>query len=240
MTIDGVDAMPVERALTKSELAYQVVRRRVLSGEYPPGFIINQLLVASSLGLSTTPLREALRRLNSEGLVEIDAHHNARVASLSKTEARELREIRKALDPAAAGLAAIHRTDTDMAILRSTASDLQPISGNKFSEALLAHRAFHAAVYRASHNSLMIEMLEVLWDKVDRYLRLGLTLTADSNNLTADSSNERLRDYHEHFRLVEAIEARQPDVATMIMRQHKIESSLGERALDTLRPDRDE
>jgi DNA-binding GntR family transcriptional regulator len=97
---------PVELYATKSDFAYRRVREMILSGELEPGGVINQAILAREIGISTTPLREALRRLKQQGLVELDAHRDARVTELSAEEARDLLEVRRSLDPLAASLAA--------------------------------------------------------------------------------------------------------------------------------------
>ncbi len=75
---------------TKSDLAYTRVRELILSGALAPGAVLPQAALAQQIGISTTPLREALRRLKQEGLVELDAHRDARVRPLDATEARDL------------------------------------------------------------------------------------------------------------------------------------------------------
>ena len=75
---------------TKSDAAYAEIRRRILAGELAPGSVLDQYLLSDSMGMSITPLREALRRLRGEGLIDIDVHKNTRVTPLSATEAREL------------------------------------------------------------------------------------------------------------------------------------------------------
>src|SRR5829696_7666000 len=105
---------PAGLYLTKSDYAYTRLRDGVLSGEFAPGTVLNQANLAKTIGISTTPLREALRRLKSEGLVELDAHRDARVAPLTAEEARDLLEVRRSLDPLAAGLAAQRRTTADI------------------------------------------------------------------------------------------------------------------------------
>ena len=64
---------------TKSDAAYAEVRRRILAGELAPGSVLDQYQLSDSMGMSITPLREALRRLRGEGLIDIDVHKNTRV-----------------------------------------------------------------------------------------------------------------------------------------------------------------
>src|SRR3954466_15893445 len=94
---------------TKGDLAYARVRELILSGELGPGTVLPQASLAAAIGMSTTPLREGLRRLAQEGLVDLDAHRDARVRPLDATEARDLLELRGTLDPMAARLAAERR-----------------------------------------------------------------------------------------------------------------------------------
>jgi DNA-binding GntR family transcriptional regulator len=209
----------------KSDLAYARVRELILSGALPPGSALNQAGLAATLGLSTTPLREALRRLKEQGLVELDAHRDARVAPLDAAEARDLLELRRSLDPLAAGLAAQRRTAADIVELRASLGGLESLPSDPSPAQLSTHRRFHAAVYRASHNTLLVETLDGLWDKSDRYRRHALELER--------SEEERQRRAEEHRLLVETILDRDGAAATELMQRH-VEESLGARAVRRL------
>src|SRR3954452_25563842 len=119
---------PAEPFATKSDLGYTQVRDLILSGELQPGAVLPQATLARTIGMSTTPLREALRRLKQEGLVELDAHRDARVAALDATEAREMLELRQELDPLAASLAAQRRSEADLADVRAALDGLEALS----------------------------------------------------------------------------------------------------------------
>jgi DNA-binding GntR family transcriptional regulator len=213
--------------LTKSDAAYAEVRRRILSGELAPGSVLAQYELAESLAMSITPLREALRRLKGEGLIELDVHRDARVAPLHASEARELFEIRMALDPLAAELAAQRRTDADIAALREAAGSLLPVTRKWGEEALVAHHAFHRALYRASHNHNLIAMLDSLWDKSDRYRRMGLELPP--------GEEPRLRDHTDHEKMMTLVIDGDADAVGRLMRDH-IRLSLTAAAIDALAP----
>jgi DNA-binding GntR family transcriptional regulator len=215
-------SQPAELFETKSDYAYRQVRDRILSGELQPGAVIQQRELASRIGISTTPLREALRRLKSEGLVELDAHRDARISPLRAEEARDLLELRKSLDPLAAGLAAQRRTNADIQAIRSALARLEPLPTPPAIGQLVAHRNFHAAVYRASHNDLLIDALEGLWDKADRYRRLALQ--------SERTQAARNRKAHEHQLLADHIAAGESDAAASLMEAH-IDTSLGAAAV---------
>ena len=214
--------------MTKSEAAYQLLRDRILSGELAPGQVLQQRELAATLGISTTPLREALRRLMTEGLVDLDSHRDARITELRAEQARDLLELRAALDPLAAALAAERRTSDDLAAMRAALEALEPLSTGTTVEQLGVHRRFHRAVYAAGHNPLLVASLEQLWDQSDRY-RLLVLSTGDR---AADGPGAG-DTAHEHRALVAAIADRDGETAAAIMRDH-IGSSLGARALRQL------
>ncbi|WNV74042.1 GntR family transcriptional regulator [Geodermatophilus sp. DSM 44513] len=214
-----------EPGSTKGELAYARVRELVLSGELAPGAVVNQATLARRIGVSTTPLREALRRLAQQGLVELGAHRDARVAPLDAGEARDLVELRQDLDPFAAGLAAQRRTAADLAAMADGLARLESLSDDPSPGQLAGHRRFHAAVYRASHNALLVATLDGLWDKTDRYRRHALR--------TGRSDTERARRAEEHRLLFELVQDRDAAGAAELMRRH-VETSLAARAAGSL------
>lgn len=210
---------------TKSEFAYAEVRNKIITYEYEPGAVINQAMLAQELGISTTPLREALRRLESERLVELGAHRDARVTQLSAEEARDLLEMRRALDPLAVALAAERRSATDIQRIRAAFEGLRPLPDRPTVADLVAHRTFHRALYAASHNEYLIVTLDGLWDKADRYRQAGLREKRDQS--------ERDTTAAEHEAMLAAVLAGDSATAEDVMRTH-IRGSLGAKALSHL------
>jgi DNA-binding GntR family transcriptional regulator len=212
---------PAELYATKSDFAYTRVREQILSGELVPGSVINQAVLAREIGISTTPLREALRRLMQQGLVELDAHRDARVTQLDAEEARDLLEVRLSLDPLAASLAAGRRTRQDLAEMRAGLDGLHALPSNPTMSQLMGHRRFHTAVYRASHNARLIAMLDGLWDTSDRYRRHGLQVER--------TPEERATKADEHQLLFQAVVDGDAETAGGVMRAH-IQTSLGAKS----------
>ena len=171
---------------SKGTLAYSELRQLVLSGSLAPGSRISQYDLADKMQMSITPVREAIRRLSSEGLIVMDTHRDSRVADMSASEARELLEVRLSLEPSATELAAYRRTEADIEAMRMTAEKLLPVTKVWGEDAITAHRDFHRAVYTASHNASMIKLLDDLWDKSDRYRRVGLELPSGDEPRTID------------------------------------------------------
>lgn len=211
---------------TKNDYAYTEIRRRILLGELAAGTAIPQAVIAAELGLSTTPLREAIRRLSAEGLVEVTAHRDARVTPVTVEEARHLYEVREHLDPLATRLAAQRRTDSEVVEIERRLEALSPLHATSDLDGLLAHRAFHRAIYHAGHNPILSTTLDQLWDKADRYRVVTL-------QHSAASTSDRERVAAEHQALYEAVRDQREDDACDVMRSH-IRHSLGRRAVELL------
>ncbi|MBE2999642.1 GntR family transcriptional regulator [Nocardiopsis sp. HNM0947] len=213
---------------TKAGYAYEQVRRRIMAGALESGQTLPLGQLTEEFGVSMTPMREALRRLDAEGLVVIDVHRNARVAALSAEEAVHLFELREKLDPMAASLAAERRSKADSEHIRATLDRMQPLEDEHDLDALAAHRDFHRAVYRASRNPLLIETLEGLWDKADRYRQLGIASLRDDED-------DRARVHREHTAIAEAVIGGDAETAEQEMLAH-VRGSLGRRAIGVLDP----
>lgn len=207
---------PASTRSSKGNLAYEELRRLVLSGALPAGSRVAQYELADSLRMSITPLREAIRRLSSEGLMEVDIHRNVRVARMSAAEARELFEVRLSLEPAAVELAAARRTQEDVEVMRAAAARLLPVTRRWGEEAILAHHEFHRALYLASHNQAMIKILDDLWDKSDRYRRLGVELPP--------GDEPRTTDHRQHHEMLELVLAGDGVAAARLARTHILNS----------------
>src|SRR6476660_3222116 len=102
-------------AVTKAEAVYIETRSRILKGTLAPGSAVNQETLAADLGVSITPLREALRRLEMEGLIRLEAHRTMIITPLTSQELHEMYASRMELDPLAAGLAAGSASETELA-----------------------------------------------------------------------------------------------------------------------------
>lgn len=184
--------------------------------------MLNQYEVAGQLGVSITPLREAVRRLSGEGWIQIDSRRNARVASLDLDEARDLLELRRILEPEAAGLAAERRDESDVAELSAAVDALLPVNREWGEDALARHARFHQALYRASHNAALTRMLDDVWVRSDRYRRHGLSMP--------EGAEPRTRDRDDHRKIAEAVIAGEREKAVALVQSH-IDNSLSAAAL---------
>jgi DNA-binding GntR family transcriptional regulator len=164
---------PAPLAYTKSQAAYISLRARILRGTITPGATLNQENLAAELRVSTTPLREALQRLEAEGLVKLAAHREVVVSPLSVRDIHEIFDVRLQLDPYAGQLTAEMATDAQ---LRAIQSLVPPAKYAGPGDPLVQNRNFHRAIYTCSGNKLLADTLDSLWDKTDRYRRILLDM----------------------------------------------------------------
>ncbi len=165
MSAEMMESLPL-RVATKAEAVYLELRARILDGSYEPASTLNQEALAAKLGLSITPLREALRRLEAEGLVHLEAHRTMTIAPLTRRELNELYAVRLHLDPLAASLAAEHAGEAQLDQIRRLAGERAEHTPRAQLE---ANRIFHRAVYAASGNLVLTQVLDQLWNRTDRY-----------------------------------------------------------------------
>lgn len=201
------------QAMTKTELAYVRLRQQILEGELAPGQALDQETLASSLGLSTTPVREALRRLESEHLVVNQAHRDTVVAPLSFRMLQEVYSVRLSLDPLAAAFAASQATAEERDLMQAL-SEQALDQGDEVAH-LHLNRRLHRTIYAASGNSILVQLLDQLWDMSDRYRLITL-----KDNAVIKSAKE------EHAAIVRAVRGNKPELASKLMREH-VADSLG-------------
>ena len=206
---------------TKSDYAYLQLRKLIVSGVLSPGSTINQDQLSTDLGVSTTPIREALRRLSAENFVVIDAHRDTRVVGLSESEARDLLEVRTTLEVLAIRLACERATTEDLITLEHLFSQMSHRDYRLTDNALNAHRQFHHAIHLASQNQALHAALVRIYNQCDRYVRFGLE---------ASRASAVTDDFSEHERFIELIRDRDSQSAEELMLSHVQNSLLG-RAL---------
>ena len=197
------------RADSVVDLAYERIRTMVVDGEIPPGARLGQVELAEQLGISRTPVREALRRLTGEGLAEFEPNRGFRAASPGLDDVLRRLELRSLLEPGIARLAAARRTDEDLArlagaIAREDAATSRVVAHD-------ASRDFHLAVATATGNPELVAVLASMW-----IVEIGRRLLA----ARATSAAWKDTDVAEHRAITAAIEARDGDRAAALMASH--------------------
>ncbi|MCU1406358.1 MAG: GntR family transcriptional regulator [Glaciihabitans sp.] len=210
--------MPDGNALV-DDLAARI-REKIMSGEIPIGAPLRQAELAEAFGISRTPVREALRQLQSGGLIEVVPNRGAVVRVPVPWEVREVYEIRAELE-ALAARRSVERLDppkiaelravNDRMYQRSLAAAAAGTTGSPFANNDGSNDAFHTLVYEASGNTRLARMLAEINDAFPRNV---------SALVLIDNPRHRDENFAEHRELVDALEAGDADKAANIMRSH--------------------
>ena len=193
---------------SRSEAAYDLLRAGVMDGVLLPGQRLREVDVADWLGMSRTPVREAFRRLERDGLITFVPHKGMTVTVLDHGAIMELYRMREVLEGTAASLAAQHATDAEIDVLRDMLGQESPLEGD--TKALAAHNvSFHNTIYAAAHNRYLLRSLNGLRDSM---ALLGETTYSVPGRIETA--------LNEHQGVLDAISRRDPALADKAMRAH--------------------
>jgi DNA-binding GntR family transcriptional regulator len=205
------------------------LREAIFSGQFKPGEWLRQLRVAEQLGVSEIPVREALKKLAAEGLIEYMPYRGMRVREYSVDDVGDIYKIRAFLEGMAACVAAEHITADELVELRALATEME---GRLTQEDLAEHRElnrrFHELVFTASRRAYLIHELSQLWTVFPSMLWGSFSTTASERLFQQDAY-----DSEEHRAIIGALEEGNAAQAELVMRQH-IEGS-GNRLVIALR-----
>lgn len=187
--------------------AYSLILEAIDVGIYRPGDRLVESDLAERFGMSRTPIREALQRLETQSLLERDGR-SLIVASLDHNQMAELYAVRRELEGLAARLAARHATNEEVAVLKEMVRADDKLVGDPVALSR-ANRRFHEQIHLASHNRYLVQQL----DLVHRTMALMAT-----TSLAARGRGEIAQG--EHAGIVAAIEARDEDAAEAALKDH--------------------
>jgi DNA-binding GntR family transcriptional regulator len=193
-----------------AELAYREVKRQIIAGELPPGAAINESALAARFGVSKTPVREALQRLELEGLTRVLPRVGYVVTPISVADVQSLFELRMMLEPPATELAA-NRVGPD---LLAELDDLARVSfagadRTNYPQFLAINTRFHLGVVRGSGNARLTDIMSRLLAEMERILHLAVDLR--------DATDLVIRD---HVEIVEALRDRDGARARRVAERH--------------------
>ena len=193
------------------EAADGIIRKLIFSRTLKPGEWIDEQMLARELGISRTPLREALKVLHNEGLVKLVPRRGCFVAELSDRDFEEIYSMIGLLEAASAAQAAERATATDIARLRKITQRMAQMAAERnYKRYFEANLAAHAAVLDVAGNRWQRNMIEYLRGMCRLWPRASI----------ADIPGRLEQSLREHQELLEAIEARDPARAHEVMRRH--------------------
>ena len=203
------DVRTLKDHLSLTERVYATLREMILNMELPPGTRLKDIDLAQRLGVSNTPLREAMRLLAADSLVETIPRRGTVVKTLSAEESGLLYEIREALEVLATRLAAVRAAPESLRQIMEVAESHQRAVGQRhLHEYLDLDRRFHGLIAEASQNPILVSMLSMIADRIHIVRRLTSNLEKDV--LTGN----------EHHEIAEALVGRDEEKAAALMQQH--------------------
>lgn len=185
------------------------IREAILDGRLRPGQRIRQEDIARRLGTSRIPVREALRQLESEGLVTLVPHSGARVAVMDFDRFSEVYKLREAVEPMAIAESAARLSDEQLDRLRELMMIVERTSDDPL-RWLDADRRFHLESYAAASMPRVLAMIEGFWNQTQQYRRAYFYTVRPNIEIVT----------YEHRLILEALERRSPEDAANLQRLH--------------------
>ena len=208
--------MPIDFEVTMNEylplrdVVFNTLRRAILRGELKPGERLMEIQLANKLGVSRTPIREAIRKLELEGLVLMIPRKGAEVAEITEKNLRDVLEVRCALEELAVQLACDRIEKGEVSELHAAADHFRDVlDSDDITLIAQADEAFHDVIFTATNNGRLIQLLNNLREQMYRYRIEYLKDVKARRSLV-----------EEHDALWEALKERDLERAQMIMREH--------------------
>jgi DNA-binding GntR family transcriptional regulator len=192
------------------EVVSATLREAIVSGILQPGERLMEIQLAEELGVSRTPVREAIRKLELEGFVIMVPRRGTYVADLSIKDINEVYEIRTALDVLAAGLAAERITEEELEQLERLLVEIgEAIENGDLQKIIDIDSQFHDVLYRASRNDRLVGIINNLREQFTRFRTISIQYPGRLKSTLV-----------EHGRLIEAIAQRNVELAQQMAREH--------------------
>lgn len=194
--------------LSQGGVAFAKVMQAIEAGVYQPGDRLREVEIADRLSLSRTPVREALRRLEAEHIIEHRPRVGAVIRKLGQAEVVELYEMRLVLERTAAEMAAKHAADAEVDALVAI-NDQIAAAGDDGPRAAAINQTFHRAIYLAARNRFLLDSARAMNNAL---LLLGPTTLADADRIATV--------VHQHSQIIEAIGAADIEAAGAAAEAH--------------------
>lgn len=192
------------------DVVFNTLRQAILKGELKPGERLLEIQLANKLGVSRTPVREAIRKLELEGLVIMIPRRGAEVADITEKSLKDVLEVRKALEELAVQLACEKMMPEEIERLKDEAEKFRHVAGNPdVTKVAEADVRFHDIIYMATGNQKLISLLNNLREQMYRYR---------VEYLKRDDVYESI--FHEHDEIVRFIEEKDKVAASKIVSEH--------------------
>lgn len=164
LEFDGKNQKPLR------EMVYDYLKMQIITGEIPPGTRMMEVGLAEKLDVSRTPIREAIRKLEKEGLVKIETRRGAYASEITTKDMIEILEVRQDLEGLAAGFAASRMTDEELAELEQVSNQYdKAVEDGDTSDMIRLDTRFHRLIVDSCENRILVRMIEQLQELVLRF-----------------------------------------------------------------------
>lgn len=192
------------------DVVFNTLRQAILKGEMEPGERLMEITLANKLGVSRTPIREAIRKLELEGLVNMIPRKGAVVASISEKDMKDVLEVRITLEELAVKLAVKNMEPEDIEQLRAAAKGFEnAVISRDIVDIVEADVAFHDIIYNKTGNSRLIQIINNLREQMYRY-RLEYIKDARTHSILISEHND----------IIEALRSKDVEAAKNAVREH--------------------
>lgn len=200
----------MDQIMPLREEVFYTIREAILKGNLKPGTRLKEIALANEMGVSRTPVRDAIRKLELEGLVVIEPNRGACVSEIARQELNDVLELRRGLEELAIQKACERITPAELENLEAAAEEFSSlVSGRDLKELAEADVHFHDVIYRASHNRRLVQILNNLREQMYRFRMEYLK----------DESSRKLLD-QEHHEILEAVRKGDAEAAHTCICQH--------------------
>jgi DNA-binding GntR family transcriptional regulator len=195
---------------SQADRAYREIRGMIVTLELAPGSVVSEPDLQERLGFGRTPIREALRTLANERLIDVFPRRGMFVAAVDTRDLTAISEVREQLEPFAARLAALRRNDDDVAVIDQLIADIDAIKGEPDMRDLIElDQRIHHHVYRCTHNDFLQAVLEQHYMHSLRIWFLALDKVTNLRHATAENRD-----------LLSAVRDGDPERSASIMSSH--------------------
>lgn len=202
--------MKINEYLPLRDIVFQTLRNAIITGELQPGERLMETQLAEKLGVSRTPIREAIRKLELEGLVVMVPRKGAQVAQFTEKDIQDVLEVRAALEALAAKLACKRMDDRSFLKLQLAIAEYSYAAKSKDLETMIEKDVeFHDIICNATQNDKLIQLFNNLKEQVNRYRITYLKNVEDSDTVEA-----------EHLAILDALKNKEEEVASNLASKH--------------------
>lgn len=200
----------IEQYKPLRDIVFETLRTAILDGKLKPGERVMEVQLAEKLGVSRTPVREAIRKLELEGLLVMLPRKGAYVADVSIKDVLNVLEVRASLEGLAASLAAERITEEEIESLRKSADEFEEMNRLNDRDGMVQKDTeFHSVLLNASRNNKLLSIVEGLSDYVQRFRVIYFTEYSDAKNIM-----------DEHRAILNAISERDGEKANQVAQDH--------------------